>query len=321
MTFARAGHCPLIHVPGPRAGRAAQGRVLAPDGWCVGLQHRRRRDVRAMLEEQTVPLAHRRSGGALHRRHQRDDERGVRLLRRAAAGEGGRTVRAPAVRSAALVHPRRAARLCRRGRSARRYDDDPDEGGSGRSHAACPDHVRADRRLPHPVRTSRRTSSRRCSTATASSRCAPSGPPAASFRSPSTRWARRACRCATRRPRRRCGSSRAIASRCGGGLVVPLPQQFDGARGAARLPLPRSRAARARADAQVEGARGPERRRDGQRVARVSRRRGARAGDRRRAVPRVPDVRRGAEVEDQGEPRVDGVARRAGGTARRSAIT
>ena len=38
MTFARAGHCPLIHVPGLRAGRPAQGRVLAPDGLVVGLK-------------------------------------------------------------------------------------------------------------------------------------------------------------------------------------------------------------------------------------------------------------------------------------------
>ena len=37
----------------------------------------------------------------------------------------------------------------------------------------------------------------------------------------------RASRCATRRRKKRCGSSKRIASRCGGGLVVPLPQQFD----------------------------------------------------------------------------------------------
>src|ERR1051325_5963649 len=49
------------------------------------------------------------------------------MLRRSTAGAGGRTVCTPAVRSVTLVHPGRTARLCRRRRPARRYDDDPDE--------------------------------------------------------------------------------------------------------------------------------------------------------------------------------------------------
>ena len=82
------------------------------------------------------------------------------------------------------------------------------------------------------------------------------------------------------------------------------------ARIAPRLSLPRSRPARARAHAQVEGARGSERRRDGQRIIGVSRRRRARAGHRRRALPDVSAVVGGAEVEDQGDDRLDDVAGR-----------
>ncbi len=54
-----------------------------------------------------------------------------------------------------------------------------------------------------------------------------------------------------------------------------------------RLPLPRSRAARARDDAHVARQRGRQRRRRRQRVDGVSRRRGARLRHRRPAVPRV----------------------------------
>ena len=107
----------------------------------------------------------------------------------------------------------------------------------------------------------------------------------------------------------------------GGGCVVPLPQQFGRARGAPRLPLPRPRPARARADAQVEGARGPERRRHRQRVARVSRRRRARAwSSPTRCSARFP-IHRGAEVEDQGDGRVDDVAGGAGASGSASATT
>ena len=55
---------------------------------------------------------------------------------------------------------------------------------------------------------------------------------------------------------------------------------------------------------------------DRQRVARVPRRRGARLRDGRPAVPRLPAVRRGAEVEDQGGAGVDGDARPPGAAAR-----
>ena len=56
LTYARAGHCPLIYVPGPHApSRAAQ--ILAPDGLVLGLQidDAGQRFAR-LLEEVTLPL-------------------------------------------------------------------------------------------------------------------------------------------------------------------------------------------------------------------------------------------------------------------------
>ena len=46
MTYARAGHTPLILPAGTRR-RAGDVQVLAPDGMVLGLKHRQRRDVRA----------------------------------------------------------------------------------------------------------------------------------------------------------------------------------------------------------------------------------------------------------------------------------
>jgi sigma-B regulation protein RsbU (phosphoserine phosphatase) len=56
LTYARAGHCPLIYVPGPYApSRAAQ--IMAPDGLVLGLQidNAGERFAR-LLEEVTLPL-------------------------------------------------------------------------------------------------------------------------------------------------------------------------------------------------------------------------------------------------------------------------
>ena len=56
LTYARAGHCPLIYVPGAHASsRAAQ--ILAPDGLVLGLQidDEGRRFI-SLLEEVTMPL-------------------------------------------------------------------------------------------------------------------------------------------------------------------------------------------------------------------------------------------------------------------------
>jgi serine phosphatase RsbU (regulator of sigma subunit) len=55
LTFARAGHCPLIYVPGPYApSRAAQ--VLAPDGLVLGLQIDDGELFESQLTEAPLPL-------------------------------------------------------------------------------------------------------------------------------------------------------------------------------------------------------------------------------------------------------------------------
>ena len=55
LTYARAGHCPLIHVPGPHAlSRTAQ--ILVPDGMVLGLQIDEGQMFARYLEEATVPL-------------------------------------------------------------------------------------------------------------------------------------------------------------------------------------------------------------------------------------------------------------------------
>jgi sigma-B regulation protein RsbU (phosphoserine phosphatase) len=55
MTLARAGHCPLVYVPGPQsASRAAK--ALQPDGMVLGLQFDTGEIFSRTLEELTVPL-------------------------------------------------------------------------------------------------------------------------------------------------------------------------------------------------------------------------------------------------------------------------
>jgi serine phosphatase RsbU (regulator of sigma subunit) len=55
LTYARAGHCPLIYHPGPHASpRRAQ--VLAPDGLVLGLQLDGGVTFARLLEEQTMAL-------------------------------------------------------------------------------------------------------------------------------------------------------------------------------------------------------------------------------------------------------------------------
>jgi len=55
LTYARAGHCPLIHVPGPHAAsRSAQ--ILVPDGMVLGLQLDDGRMFEQALEESTIQL-------------------------------------------------------------------------------------------------------------------------------------------------------------------------------------------------------------------------------------------------------------------------
>jgi sigma-B regulation protein RsbU (phosphoserine phosphatase) len=58
MTFARAGHCPLILVPGRDPAGLRHADVLAPDGLVVGLNIDDGQLFESMLEERTVALAH-----------------------------------------------------------------------------------------------------------------------------------------------------------------------------------------------------------------------------------------------------------------------
>src|SRR5262245_13743995 len=55
MTMARAGHCPLVYVPGPHAGSRTP-KALQPDGMVLGLQFDTGEIFSRTLEELTVPL-------------------------------------------------------------------------------------------------------------------------------------------------------------------------------------------------------------------------------------------------------------------------
>jgi sigma-B regulation protein RsbU (phosphoserine phosphatase) len=55
LHYARAGHCPLIYVPGPYADARAP-RLLAPDGMVLGLQLDEGRTFSRLLEEVRLPL-------------------------------------------------------------------------------------------------------------------------------------------------------------------------------------------------------------------------------------------------------------------------
>jgi sigma-B regulation protein RsbU (phosphoserine phosphatase) len=55
MTLARAGHCPLVYVPGPQAASRA-AKALQPDGMVLGLQFDTGEIFSRTLEELTVPL-------------------------------------------------------------------------------------------------------------------------------------------------------------------------------------------------------------------------------------------------------------------------
>ena len=56
LTYARAGHCPLIRLPGPNALSPA-AEVLAPDGLVLGLNIDNGETFNRLLEEATVPIA------------------------------------------------------------------------------------------------------------------------------------------------------------------------------------------------------------------------------------------------------------------------
>ena len=55
LTYARAGHCPLIYVPGPQASSRAP-QILAPDGLVLGLQIDDGRRFNGLLQESTIAL-------------------------------------------------------------------------------------------------------------------------------------------------------------------------------------------------------------------------------------------------------------------------
>ena len=57
MTFARAGHCPLIHVPANQPAGMRKSRMLVPDGLVVGLQIDDGTMFDSILQEQTIALA------------------------------------------------------------------------------------------------------------------------------------------------------------------------------------------------------------------------------------------------------------------------
>ena len=57
MTFARAGHCPLIHVPANQPAGLRKSRMLTPDGLVVGLQIDDGAMFDSLLQEQTIKLA------------------------------------------------------------------------------------------------------------------------------------------------------------------------------------------------------------------------------------------------------------------------
>jgi len=56
LTYARAGHCPLIRLPGPNAPSQA-AEVLAPDGLVLGLKLDDGQTFERLLEEATLPIA------------------------------------------------------------------------------------------------------------------------------------------------------------------------------------------------------------------------------------------------------------------------
>jgi serine phosphatase RsbU (regulator of sigma subunit) len=55
LQYARAGHCPLIYVPGPYAPRR-KPQLMAPDGLVLGLTLDQGRTFTRLLEEVTIPL-------------------------------------------------------------------------------------------------------------------------------------------------------------------------------------------------------------------------------------------------------------------------
>ena len=285
MTCARAGHTPLIHLPGGARRRARRAHPRARRHGARA-EARQRRAVRAAARGGHDAARRRRPVRVLHRRHQRADERTPRTCSASRGSARSSSSTRPAVRRAARAHPARGARVRRRRAAARRHDVHPAEGRrravrgrriGRRAGRRCWCDQRLARHLPHPLRHRGERRGAGCSRRTASRSCARSRH---AVGLPASAW--RACgevRIAVP-PDEADEAARLIESHRAepdGARGDPHPRRVRAARAAPRLPLPRSRPARARADAQVARARGRERRRRRQRVARVPRRRGARA--------------------------------------------
>jgi len=56
MTYARAGHTPLMYLPGPACSGAGHVQVLAPDGLVLGLKIDAGEMFERLLDEKTIPL-------------------------------------------------------------------------------------------------------------------------------------------------------------------------------------------------------------------------------------------------------------------------
>ena len=109
LTYARAGHCPLIRLPGPGSPSQA-AEVLAPDGLVLGLKIDDGETFARLLEEATVPHCAGRRLPVVYRRIDGSDERRGRLLRRGPAERAGAVARHGAVPPAARRDPGRHRR-------------------------------------------------------------------------------------------------------------------------------------------------------------------------------------------------------------------
>ena len=108
LTYARAGHTPLVHRT---AAPPPQARLVAPSGMVVGLQlDGLRASLRRAAGGSHGPARRRRRVPALHRRAERGDERRRRPVQRGAAARARR-----GARRAGLGRPARAHRARRRG--------------------------------------------------------------------------------------------------------------------------------------------------------------------------------------------------------------
>ena len=123
ITYARAGHCPLLLVPARRAGVLPPVKTLAPDGLVVGLKLDDGTLFDSLLEEVTVPFV---PGDlvvlftdGISEMMNRDQD----CFGEAPARRPGRRLPRSATRPAGRDAVPRGARLRRRRRPARRHDD------------------------------------------------------------------------------------------------------------------------------------------------------------------------------------------------------